>query len=91
MRWRQVAAWIEEGYRYVVDADLKGYFDSIPHERLMERVRARIGDGRVLDLLEGWLEQDIVSEMGNWTPTEGTPQGAVISPVLGERLLAPAR
>ncbi len=86
---REVAALIEEGYRYVVDADLKGYFDSIPHERLMERVRARIGDGRVLDLLEGWLKQDIVSEMGNWTPTEGTPQGAVISPFLANVYLHP--
>lgn len=86
---REVAALIEEGYRYAVDADLKGYFDSIPHERLMERVRARIGDGRVLDLIEGWLKQDIMSGMESWTPMAGTPQGAVISPLLANIYLHP--
>ena len=67
---REVDALIKDGRRYVVDADLKGYFDSIPHERLMERVRARIADGRLLDLLESWLKQDIMSGMESWTPTE---------------------
>lgn len=86
---REVAALIEEGYRYAVDADLKGYFDSIPHGRLMERVRARIGDGRALDLIEGWLKQDIMSGMESWTPMAGTPQGAVISPLLANIYLHP--
>ena len=86
---REVAALIEEGHRYAVDADLKGYFDSIPHERLMERVRARIGDGRVLDLIEGWLKQDIMDGLEQWTPTEGTPQGGVISPLLANVYLHP--
>ena len=79
---REVDALIKDGYRYVVDADLKGYFDSIPHERLMERVRERIADGRLLDLLQSWLKQDIMSGMERWTPMEGSPQGAVISPLL---------
>ena len=86
---REVDLLIKGGYRYAVDADLKGYFDSIPHERLMERVRVRIGDGRVLDLLEGWLKQDIMDGMEQWTPTEGTPQGGVISPLLANVYLHP--
>ena len=86
---REVAALIEGGCRYVVDAGLKGYFDSIPHERLMERVRLRIGDGRMLDLLEGWLKQDIMSGMESWTPMAGTPQGALISPLLANIYLHP--
>jgi RNA-directed DNA polymerase len=86
---REVATLIEEGYRYVVDADLKGYFDSIPHGRLMERVGARIGDSRVLDLIEGWLKQDIMDGMEQWTPTEGTPRGGVISPLLANIYLHP--
>jgi RNA-directed DNA polymerase len=86
---REVDLLIKGGYRYAVDADLKGYFDSIPHERLMRRVSERIGDGRVLALLEGWLKQDIVSEMESWTPVGGTPQGAVISPLLANIYLHP--
>ena len=73
---------IKDGYHHVVDADLKGYFDSIPHGRLMERVRTRIADGRLLDLLQIWLKQDIMSGMESWTPAQGSPQGAVISPLL---------
>lgn len=86
---REVARLIGEGHRYAVDADLKGYFDSIPHERLMERVEERIADGRVLDLLRGWLKQDIMDGMEQWTPTEGTPQGGVISPLLANIYLHP--
>lgn len=79
---RQVDALLKGGHTHVVDADLKGYFDSIPHARLMARVEAFISDGRLLALLEGWLGQDIVQELHRWTPTGGTPQGAVISPLL---------
>ena len=80
---------IKEGHAFVVDADIAGYFDSIPHDRLMERVEERISDGRVLDLIRGWLAQDIVSGMERWTPTGGTPQGAVISPLLANIYLHP--
>ena len=48
----------------------------------MQRVEERISDGRTLDLLRGWLAQDILRGMERWTPTRGTPQGAVISPLL---------
>ena len=86
---REVARLIEEGYTFVVDADLQSYFDTIPHERLMQRVEERISDGRVLGLLRGWLGQDILRDMQRWTPTQGTPQGAVISPLLANIYLHP--
>lgn len=86
---REVAQLIEEGNAFVVDADLASYFDTIPHERLMQRVEERISDGRILGLLRSWLEQDILQEMRRWTPTQGTPQGAVISPLLANIYLHP--
>jgi RNA-directed DNA polymerase len=55
----------------------------------MERVEERIADGRVLDLLRGWLKQDIMDGLEQWTPTEGTPQGGVISPLLANVYLHP--
>jgi len=84
---RQVDTLLKAGYTHVVDADLKGYFDSIPHPRLKERIEASISDGRLLALLECWLGQDIVQELRRWTPTGGTPQGAVISPLLANLYL----
>ena len=86
---REVDSLLKAGYTHVVDADLKGYFESIPHERLMARVEASISDGRVLDLICGWLKQDILRGMERWTPTGGTPQGAVISPLLANLYLHP--
>lgn len=86
---REVDRLIRDGYTFVVDADLRSYFDSIPHGRLMERVEARISDGRVLALLQGWLDQDVLHGMERWTPTGGTPQGAVISPLLANLYLHP--
>jgi RNA-directed DNA polymerase len=86
---RQVDAHLRAGYTHVVDADLKGYFDSIPHERLMARVEECISDGRLLALLAAWLRQDIVRDLERWTPTAGTPQGAVISPLLANLYLHP--
>jgi RNA-directed DNA polymerase len=86
---REVARLIGEGYAFVVDADLQSYFDTIPHERLMQRVEERISDGRILDLLRGWLAQDILRGLERWTPTQGTPQGAVISPLLANIYLHP--
>jgi RNA-directed DNA polymerase len=86
---REVAGLIEEGYTFAVDADFASYFDTIPHERLMQRVEEHVSDGRILGLLRGWLEQDILRDMQRWTPTEGTPQGAVISPLLANIYLHP--
>lgn len=73
---------LKSGYRYVVDADLKSYFDTIPHEALMERIREKISDGRVLALIEKFLNQGILEDLSRWVPETGTPQGAVISPLL---------
>lgn len=86
---REVDELLKQGYVHVVDADLKGYFDSIPHDKLMQRVEASISDGRVLALIKSWLKQDIIKGVERWTPTGGTPQGAVISPLLANLYLHP--
>lgn len=86
---REVDRLLKEGHTHVVDADLQRCFDTIPHQRLRERVAERISDGRVLQLIDSWLGQDIVSELARWSPTSGTPQGAVISPLLANCYLHP--
>jgi RNA-directed DNA polymerase len=86
---REVDRLLKEGYTHVVDADLKGYFDSIPHDRLMALVAGSISDGRVLALIESFPKQDIMKDLERWQPTAGTPQGAVISPLLANLYLHP--
>ncbi len=86
---REVNEHLKAGYTHVVDADLQGYFDSIPHARLQSKIEEHISDGRLLDLLASWLSQDIARDMQSWTPTAGTPQGAVISPLLANLYLHP--
>jgi RNA-directed DNA polymerase len=86
---RRVTELLSAGYTWVVDADLKGYFDTISHEGLMARVRERVTDGRVLELVESFLRQPIFENLQEWTPSEGTPQGAVISPLLSNIFLNP--
>ena len=86
---RRVDQLLEEGYHWVVDADLKSYFDMIPRERLLEQVQRKISDGRVLNLIAAFLAQGVLEEMRYWTPEAGTPQGAVISPLLSNIYLNP--
>jgi RNA-directed DNA polymerase len=86
---REVDGLVKDGYTWVVDADLASYFDTIPHERLMTLVEGSISDGRVLGLIEAFLRQDIMNGMERWQPTSGTPQGAVISPLLANLYLHP--
>ncbi len=86
---RCVEELLEAGYVYVVDADLKGYFDTIPKDRLMDLVRGKISDRRVLGLVQKYLDQGIMEEMRTWTPETGVPQGAVLSPVLANAYLNP--
>ena len=86
---RRVDHLLKGGYRYVVDADLKGYFDSIPHDRLMKQIATRVADGRVLTLIEAFLKTDIMEGLAQWTPMAGAPQGAVLSPLLSNIYLDP--
>jgi RNA-directed DNA polymerase len=86
---RRVDGLLRAGYTWVVDADLKSYFDSIPRDRLLKAVRTKVSDGRVLALVEAFLRQGVMEEMRLWTPPAGTPQGAVISPLLSNLYLDP--
>jgi len=80
---------LKAGYRYVVDADLKSYFDTIPHERLLQRVGEKVADGRLLGLIESFLKAGILEDLREWVPTAGAPQGAVLSPLLSNIYLDP--
>ncbi|MFA4987345.1 MAG: group II intron reverse transcriptase/maturase, partial [Candidatus Brocadiia bacterium] len=86
---RRLDQLLKAGYRHVVDADIQGYFDSIPQDKLRARLRERIADGRVLSLLDGYLSQPVMESLQTWTPEQGTPQGAVISPLLANIYLNP--
>jgi len=72
----------QQGYNWVVDADIKGYFDNIDQELLMEFVTQRINDGWVLRILKSWLTAGVMTEQGLEKTPLGTPQGGVISPLL---------
>ena len=84
----EIRGHIKSGFCAVYDADLKGYFDSIPHDKLMACLRMRISDRHVLKLIRMWLKAPVVgtsgSSKGGMKPcsTKGTPQGGVISPLL---------
>ena len=87
---RRVNTLLKAGHDWVVDADLKSYFDTIPHDRLLALVKARVADGRVLALVESFLRAGVLEENEGWKPTEcGTPQGGVISPLLANLYLDP--
>ena len=86
---RRVQQLLSEGHHYVVDADLKSYFDSIPHRRLMEQVQRRVADGRVLKLIQSFLDAKVMEGTEQWTPAAGAPQGAVLSPLLSNIYLDP--
>ena len=86
---RRVDQLLKAGYRYVVDVDLKSYFDTIPHEELMARVSEKISDRGLLALIEMFLKQGVLDGMEEWSPEEGTPQGAIISPLLSNIYLDP--
>lgn len=98
---RRVNELLEAGHTHVVDVDIKGYFDAIPHDRLLALVRERIADGRVLGLVEGFLNQGVMEgtelaktieeepPAGPENPPAGTPQGGVISPLLANIYLDP--
>jgi RNA-directed DNA polymerase len=80
---------LNDGCHYVVDADLKSYFDTIPKDRLMALVAEKVSDPRVLRMVEMYLEQGVMDGLREWTPETGTPQGAVLSPLLANIYLNP--
>lgn len=86
---RRVDALLKAGYVYVVDADLKSYFDTIPHDRLLALIGKKISDSRILALIEAFLKQGVMDGLREWTPEAGSPQGAVISPLLSNIYLDP--
>lgn len=86
---RDVQQALDSGLLHIVDADLKSYFDTIPHAPLMAQIHHCIKDGAVLRLIEKFLEQDVVSQAARWSPETGTPQGAVLSPLLANIYLHP--
>jgi RNA-directed DNA polymerase len=86
----RVEEWLSQGYVWCVDGDLKGYFDTIPHSGLLALVKQRVVDGSVLALIQQCLSAGVLEDLKGWQPTErGTPQGAVISPMLANLYLNP--
>lgn len=89
---RRVDGLLKGGSVHVVDVDIKGYFDSIPHGRLLELVKEHISDGKVLSLVESMLKQGVLEQGGEvegFEVDQGTPQGGVISPLLANIYLNP--
>jgi RNA-directed DNA polymerase len=86
---RRVHELLDSGATWVVDVDVQRYFDSIPHDRLMAEVERRVADGAVLRLLGAYLHQGVLDGLEVWQPEQGTPQGAVMSPLLANIYLDP--
>ena len=86
---RRVDQLLKSDYVHVVNADLKGYFDSIPHDRLLKRLGTKIADGTLLSLIESFLQANVMDGTETWTPESGAPQGAVLSPLLSNVYLDP--
>ena len=86
---RRVDELLKAGNHFVVDADLQSYFDTISHDRLLALIRSKVSDSRLLALIRSFLEQRILETARDWMPEEGTPQGAVISPLLSNLFLDP--
>ena len=86
---RRVQELLDAGYVHIVDADLKSYFDTIPKDRLMALIGRKVADGRILALIASFLEQGVLDGAQDWTPEQGTPQGAVVSPLLSNIYLDP--
>ena len=87
---RRVQHLLNTGRHWVVDADIKGYFDHIPQDQLLRAVAQHVSDGKVLELLQRFLRQGVMESGKGWSPTDhGTPQGAIISPLLANIYLNP--
>jgi len=84
---RRVDRFVKAGYQYTVDVDLKSYFDTIPHDRLVQELRKYVADNSVIGLVEKFLQAEVLDGLEHWTPTAGAPQGAIISPLLSNLYL----
>jgi RNA-directed DNA polymerase len=84
---RRVQQLMNEEHHYVVDADFKSYFDTIPHRRLMAELQKHVADGRVLKLIQSFLDAKVMEGTEQWAA--GAPQGAVLSPLLSNIYLNP--
>jgi len=85
--WRRVDGLVKSGFKYTVDVDLKSYFDTIPHDRLVNELRLYVADNSVIGLVEKFLQAEVLDGLEHWTPTSGAPQGAIISPLLSNLYL----
>jgi group II intron reverse transcriptase/maturase len=83
----RVLEYIEDGHTFVVDIDIKGYFDNIPHNVIMTMLRAEIADGNILDIIETFLGSGVVEDGVFKKTALGAPQGGVISPLIGNIVL----
>lgn len=83
--WKELA----EGYEWIVDADLKNFFGTVEHEKLLALVGQRVSDSRVLRLIEQMLKAGCIAEGKRLETEQGTPQGGVVSPILSNILLTP--
>lgn len=86
---REVERQLVAGSRHIVDIDIKGYFDAIPHEALMKLVEERISDTKVLGLIEAFLKQGVMEAGVETLSEKGSPQGGLISPLLANIYLNP--
>jgi RNA-directed DNA polymerase len=83
----RVLKYTDAGYKYIVEIDIKTFFDNISHNVIMTMLRAEIADGNILDIIETFLESGVVED-GILVPTTlGAPQGGVISPLIGNIIL----
>ena len=86
---RRVDQLLQTGCSWVVDADIANYFETIPQDKLLGQVAQKVADSRVLALVTTMLQQGVMEGLTHWRPTAGTPQGAVISPLLANIYLDP--
>jgi RNA-directed DNA polymerase len=84
---RRVDRLLKDGHQYTVDVDLKSYFDTIPHDQLVAELRKYVADNSAIMLVEKFLQAEVLDGLERWTPLEGAPQGAIISPLLSNLYL----
>lgn len=79
---KQIKKYTQQGYTWIIDADVEKFFDSVDHKLLMRFVAEEISDGKVLSLIESWLKANVMNEGKQEATFMGTPQGGIVSPLL---------